>query len=199
MLFMLRYAVTLCWNCLEYCEYRISFVIYGEQEIRPWTHMMDVPQLHGLGPAANRLLESYSQLLKASPPAPCHWQAQNKLSIVKYSFGVVVQLLRNLQKMRDSYSAVAAGSDVAADAGSEESSLVKLVAECEEALLLLNNGLSILSLSLDRDFHWRIRKLQTRPVSLITFLKRIIFIIWGSEIIFSGSCGSPGTHEESPG
>ena len=26
--------------------------------------MMDVPQLHGLGPAANRLLESYSQLLK---------------------------------------------------------------------------------------------------------------------------------------
>lgn len=55
--------------------------------------------------------------------------------------------------MRDSYSAVAAGSDVAADAGSEESSLVKLVAECEEALLLLNNGLSILSLSLDRDFH----------------------------------------------
>lgn len=89
MLFMLRYAVTLCWNCLEYCEYRISFVIYGEQEIRPWTHMMDVPQLHGLGPAANRLLESYSQLLKASPPAPCPWEAQNKLSIVKYSFGVV--------------------------------------------------------------------------------------------------------------
>lgn len=57
--------------------------------------------------------------------------------------------------MRDSYSAVAAGSDVATDAvlaTAEESSLVKLVAECEEALLLLNNGLSILSLSLERDF-----------------------------------------------
>lgn len=105
-----------------------SFNIIYAKEIRPWTHMMDVPQLHGLGPAANRLLDSYSQLLK---------------------------LLRNLQKMRDSYSAVAAGSDVANDAisaSTEESSLVKLVAECEEALLLLNNGLSILSLSLERDY-----------------------------------------------
>ncbi|KAG0557892.1 hypothetical protein M758_11G160700 [Ceratodon purpureus] len=105
-----------------------SFNVIYAKEIRPWTHMMDVPQLHGLGPAANRLLYSYGQLLK---------------------------LLRNLQKMRDSYSAVAAGSDVAADAVlaiAEESSLVKLVAECEEALLLLNNGLSILSLSLERDF-----------------------------------------------
>lgn len=58
--------------------------------------------------------------------------------------------------MRDSYSAVAAGSDIASNdalsATAEESSLVKLVAECEEALLLLNNGLSILSLSLERDF-----------------------------------------------
>ena len=41
-----------------------KFRFGDEQEIRPWTHMMDVPQLHGLGPAANRLLESYSQLLK---------------------------------------------------------------------------------------------------------------------------------------
>lgn len=70
--------------------------------------------------------------------------------------GPFLQLLRNLQKMRDSYSAVAAGSDIASNdalsATAEESSLVKLVAECEEALLLLNNGLSILSLSLERDF-----------------------------------------------
>jgi hypothetical protein len=41
-------------------------VMCAEQEIRPWTHMMDVPQLHGLGPAANRLLDSYGQLLKVS-------------------------------------------------------------------------------------------------------------------------------------
>ena len=32
----------------------------------PWTHMMEVPQLHGFGPAANRLLEAYKMLLKLS-------------------------------------------------------------------------------------------------------------------------------------
>lgn len=37
------------------------------QEIRPWTHMMEVPQLHGFGPAANRLLEAYKMLLKVPP------------------------------------------------------------------------------------------------------------------------------------
>ncbi|KAM5551062.1 hypothetical protein ABKV19_027438 [Rosa sericea] len=34
------------------------------KEIRPWTHMMEVPQLHGFGPAANRLLAAYKMLLK---------------------------------------------------------------------------------------------------------------------------------------
>lgn len=80
-----------------------------------------------------------------------HWHGLTWLVL-----GPFLQLLRNLQKMRDSYSAVAAGSDIANNdslsATAEESSLVKLVAECEEALLLLNNGLSILSLSLERDF-----------------------------------------------
>lgn len=33
-------------------------------EIRPWTHMMEVPQLHGFRSAANRLLEAYNMLLK---------------------------------------------------------------------------------------------------------------------------------------
>lgn len=28
--------------------------------------MMEVPQLHGFGPAANRLLEAYNKLLKVS-------------------------------------------------------------------------------------------------------------------------------------
>ncbi|KAH0896111.1 hypothetical protein HID58_045679 [Brassica napus] len=36
----------------------------GEPEIRPWTHMMEVPQLHGFRSAANRLLEAYNMLLK---------------------------------------------------------------------------------------------------------------------------------------
>lgn len=38
----------------------------GSQEIRPWTHMMELPQLHGLGPAASRLLDSYKLLLQVS-------------------------------------------------------------------------------------------------------------------------------------
>ncbi|KAL3565166.1 hypothetical protein D5086_033212, partial [Populus alba] len=37
------------------------------KEIRPWTHMMEVPQLHGFGLAANRLLEAYKMLWKV-----CH-------------------------------------------------------------------------------------------------------------------------------
>lgn len=31
-----------------------------------WTHMMEVPQLHGFGPASNRLLEAYQMLLKVN-------------------------------------------------------------------------------------------------------------------------------------
>ena len=33
--------------------------------------MMEIPQLHGLGPAANRLLESYKLLLKVSTAILC--------------------------------------------------------------------------------------------------------------------------------
>lgn len=43
--------------------------------------MMDVPQLHGLGPAANRLLDSYSQLLK-----------------VKFRFLMVVRVRKPMKK-----------------------------------------------------------------------------------------------------
>ncbi|KAE8778698.1 AUGMIN subunit 7 [Hordeum vulgare] len=41
-----------------------SFNMIYTKEIHPWTHMMEVPQLHGFGPAANRLLEAYNTLLK---------------------------------------------------------------------------------------------------------------------------------------
>ncbi|XP_024515233.1 AUGMIN subunit 7 [Selaginella moellendorffii] len=108
--------------------------IYSK-EIRPWTHTMELPQLHGLGPAANRLLESYKLLLK---------------------------LLRNLRSLRDSHAAIAAVSetstsptatsveDGAATTARADGSLEKLVSECEEALVDLNRGLAVLSASAAR-------------------------------------------------
>ncbi|CAL5380461.1 unnamed protein product [Camellia sinensis] len=41
-----------------------SFNMIYTKEICPWTHMMVGSQLHGFGPAANRLLEAYKMLLK---------------------------------------------------------------------------------------------------------------------------------------
>ncbi|CAK9864332.1 unnamed protein product [Sphagnum jensenii] len=119
----------LCARLEAFLDAAKAFNVIYAKEIRPWTHMMEVPQLHGLGPAASRLLDSYKLLLK---------------------------LLRNLRNMRDSHLAITAGSDMASDdealcSSPESSSLVKLVAECEEALLVLNNGLSIISDSLERN------------------------------------------------
>ncbi|GMH28284.1 hypothetical protein Nepgr_030127 [Nepenthes gracilis] len=48
----------------SFLETARSFNLIYTKEIRPWTHMMEVPQLHGFGPAANRLLEAYKLLLK---------------------------------------------------------------------------------------------------------------------------------------
>ncbi|XP_059456611.1 AUGMIN subunit 7 [Corylus avellana] len=48
----------------SFLETARSFNMIYTKEIRPWTHMMEVPQLHGFGPAANRLLEAYKMLLK---------------------------------------------------------------------------------------------------------------------------------------
>ncbi|KAJ6848181.1 AUGMIN subunit 7 [Iris pallida] len=73
------------------------------KEIRPWTHM-EVPQLHGFGPAANRLLEAYNTLLK---------------------------FLANLRSLRDSHSAMAIGSVSTTD---EPSSVTKIIMDCESAL-----------------------------------------------------------------
>ncbi|XP_073262873.1 AUGMIN subunit 7-like isoform X1 [Populus alba] len=48
----------------SFLEIARSFNAIYTKEIRPWTHMMEVPQLHGFGLAANRLLEAYKMLWK---------------------------------------------------------------------------------------------------------------------------------------
>ncbi|GJM92437.1 hypothetical protein PR202_ga08911 [Eleusine coracana subsp. coracana] len=98
-----------------------SFNTIYTKEIHPWTHMMEVPQLHGFGPAANRLLEAYNTLLK---------------------------FLGNLRSLRDSYTAMAAGS---LSASNEPSSVTKIISDCESALTFLNHSLAILSTSVARE------------------------------------------------
>lgn len=100
-----------------------SFNTIYNKEIRPWTHMMEVPQLHGFGPASNRLLEAYNMLWK---------------------------FLGNLKNLRDSHAAVAVGSS-AETVGGEPSSVTRIISECETALTLLNRDLSILSASIARE------------------------------------------------
>ncbi|KAI8546813.1 hypothetical protein RHMOL_Rhmol07G0148900 [Rhododendron molle] len=99
-----------------------SFNTIYTKEIRPWTHMMEVPQLHGFGPAANRLLEAYKMLLK---------------------------FLGNLRNLRDAHAAVAVGSSETI--AGEPSSVAKIISECESALTFLNRDLGILSASIARE------------------------------------------------
>ncbi|KAH9310786.1 hypothetical protein KI387_025821, partial [Taxus chinensis] len=113
----------------SFLETARSFNMIYTKEIRPWTHMMELPQLHGLGPAANDLLNTYKVLLK---------------------------FLRNLRNLRDSYAAVAIGSEATVDNDSaspksESSSVTKIISECEEALTSLNRDLGILSAACVRD------------------------------------------------
>ncbi|XP_073002823.1 AUGMIN subunit 7 [Typha latifolia] len=98
-----------------------SFNLIYTKEIRPWTHMMEVPQLHGFGPAANRLLEAYNTLLK---------------------------FLGNLRSLRDSYAAMSMGS---LSTSEEPSSVSKIIMDCESALTFLNRSLTILSTSVARE------------------------------------------------
>lgn len=100
---------------------RLFNMIYTK-EIRPWTHMMEVPQLHGFGPAANRLLEAYKMLLK---------------------------FLGNLRNLRDSHAVVSAGSSETV--AGEPSSVSRIISECENALTFLNRDLGILSASIARE------------------------------------------------
>ncbi|KAK9288584.1 hypothetical protein L1049_017043 [Liquidambar formosana] len=99
-----------------------SFNMIYTKEIRPWTHMMEVPQLHGFGPAANRLLEAYKMLLK---------------------------FLGNLRNLRDSHAALAVGSSETV--AGEPSSLMRIITESETALTFLNRDLGILSASIARE------------------------------------------------
>ncbi|XP_011004957.1 PREDICTED: uncharacterized protein LOC105111337 [Populus euphratica] len=104
-----------------YIKYWYAHLLYFF-EIRPWTHMMEVPQLHGFGPAANRLLEAYKMLWK---------------------------FLGNLRNLRDSHAALAVGSSET-KAG-EPSSVTRIISECESALTFLNRDLGILSASISRE------------------------------------------------
>ncbi|CAM8935522.1 unnamed protein product [Rhodiola kirilowii] len=106
----------------SFLETARTFNTIYTKEIRPWTHMMEVPQLHGFGPAANRLLEAYKMLLK---------------------------FLGNLRNLRDSHSALAVGSSETV--AGEPSSVIRIITECETALTFLNRDLGILSASIARE------------------------------------------------
>ncbi|KAI8545639.1 hypothetical protein RHMOL_Rhmol07G0055400 [Rhododendron molle] len=106
----------------SFLETARSFNTIYTKEIRPWTHMMEVPQLHGFGPAANRLLEAYKMLLK---------------------------FLGNLRNLRDAHAAVAVGSSETITG--EPSSVARIISECESALTFLNRDLGILSASIARE------------------------------------------------
>ncbi|KAK1364684.1 AUGMIN subunit 7 [Heracleum sosnowskyi] len=106
----------------SFLETAKSFNVIYTKEIRPWTHMMEVPQLHGFGPAANRLLEAYKMLLK---------------------------FLGNLRNLRDSHAAVAVGASETV--AGEPTSVTRIISECEAALTYLNRDLSILSASIARE------------------------------------------------
>ncbi|KAE7997178.1 hypothetical protein FH972_001833 [Carpinus fangiana] len=106
----------------SFLETARSFNMIYTKEIRPWTHMMEVPQLHGFGPAANRLLEAYKMLLK---------------------------FLGNLRNLRDSHAALAVG--LCETVAGEPSSVTRIISECESALTFLNRDLGILSASIARE------------------------------------------------
>ncbi|KAG6524874.1 hypothetical protein ZIOFF_014818 [Zingiber officinale] len=91
-------------NLESFLETVKSFNLIYTKEIRPWTHMMEVPQLHGFGPASNRLLEAYNTLLK---------------------------FLGNLRSVRESYAAMSIGSVSTTE---EPSSITKIILDCESAL-----------------------------------------------------------------
>ncbi|KAI3981055.1 hypothetical protein MKX01_036601 [Papaver californicum] len=108
----------------SFLETAKSFNLIYNKEIRPWTHMMEVPQLHGFGPAANRLLEAYKMLLK---------------------------FLWNLRNLRDSHAAVAVGSSEGTKNEPSSTSITRIIAECESALTFLNHDLGVLSASVSRE------------------------------------------------
>ncbi|CAK9173912.1 unnamed protein product [Ilex paraguariensis] len=115
-----------------------SFNTIYTEEICPWTHMMEEPQLHGFGPVANRLLEVYKTLLK---------------------------FLGNLKNLRDSHAAVAVG--LSETIASKPSSVTRIISECETPLTFLNHDLGILSASIARQ-QANLIKVQALEASTVT-------------------------------
>ncbi|CDY38446.1 BnaA10g17120D [Brassica napus] len=107
----------------SFLETARAFNTIYTKEISPWTHMMEVPQLHGFGPAGNRFLEAYNMLFK---------------------------FLGNMKNLRGSHAALSIGSSGGTVAG-EPSSVTRIVSECEAALTVLNRDLGILSASIARE------------------------------------------------
>ncbi|CAN6697675.1 unnamed protein product [Malus baccata var. baccata] len=157
----------------------VQFRRIGEpEEIRPWTHMMEVPQLHGFGPAANRLLEAYKMLLKGFHGDLLSFEVSN-IGILSLGLLIIVHLvlhgryplswestplelskalssnmgrlnfLGNLRNLRDSYAALAVGSSDSV--AGEPSSVTRIISECESALTFLNRDLGIFSASIARE------------------------------------------------
>ncbi|KAI3676785.1 hypothetical protein L1987_86398 [Smallanthus sonchifolius] len=112
----------------SFLETARSFNTIYNKEIRPWTHMMEVPQLHGFGPAANHLLEAYKVVLKVFTHLVFQWQ-----------------LLGDMKNVRNSHAAVAVGSSETISG--QPSSMSRIIYECESALTFLNHDLGILSAS----------------------------------------------------
>ncbi|PIA59259.1 hypothetical protein AQUCO_00400268v1 [Aquilegia coerulea] len=126
-----------------------SFNLIYNKEIRPWTHMMEVPQLHGFGPAANRLLEAYKMLLKVFQPELLFFLLHTCKTKDCWRSFEWLMFLWNLRNLRDSHAAVAAGSSESSI--SKPSSITKIIADCESALTYLNRDLGILSASVARE------------------------------------------------
>ncbi|OAE29292.1 hypothetical protein AXG93_3102s1180 [Marchantia polymorpha subsp. ruderalis] len=81
-------------------------------------------------------------------------QLEAFLEVAKAFDTIYTKLLRNLRSLRDSHAAVASGGldGVGEEDGTstDASPLGRLIGECEQALIVLNNGLSILSTSRSR-------------------------------------------------
>ncbi|KAL6964869.1 AUGMIN subunit 7 [Sarracenia purpurea var. burkii] len=128
----------------SFLETARSFNMIYTKEIRPWTHMMEVPQLHGFGPAANRLLEAYKMLLKK---LEARFQVSGLTSSNPSEH--ILEFLGNLRNLRDSHAAVAVGSSETI--AGEPSSVARIISECESSLTFLNRDLGILSASIARE------------------------------------------------
>ncbi|KAF9617375.1 hypothetical protein IFM89_036296 [Coptis chinensis] len=113
--------------------------------------MMEVPQLHGFGPAANRLLEAYKMLLKTVSQSS---NSELLTSFIREFRALDLErdhfpFLWTLRNIWDSHAAVSAGSSESTK--DKSSSITKIITECESVLTYLNRDLSILSTFVARE------------------------------------------------